>query len=366
LLTFNAITNNAVTTATTGFTIRANAETSLQIGQINANAGSFTYLGRDNFDAAQLTALNVSSGISMGNGTIGINSLADYSLGLITNSSGGTLRLTNAATAQTRTATVTGLTGSGGTLTIQADDTSKADVATLLINNTSDYASNAVLSNGGALNSLALSKQGSGTQTLTGNSTYSGGTTVSAGTLLVDGAHTGAGAYNVSAGTLGGTGSITTALNAGITFANGAALSPGDNSASNFSAALGSGVFDISAMATNSKLLFTLDTVGGSDKVTLTTGTLSVGTLNSSEFAFTLGGGIGAGTYTLFDTNSAINYTSLDTASFALNGSYNGSLQFANGTQDIQLIVSAVPEPSTWALLAFSLMTVMVLRRRTA
>jgi len=214
--------------------------------------------------------------------------------------------------------------------------------------------------------SYTVTKSGLGTVVLANANTYTGATTVSAGTLLVDGGQTGAGVYNVSsAGTLGGVGSITTASNAGITFANGAALSPGNNSASNFTAVLGSGIFDISAMATNSRLLFTLDTVGGSDRLTLTTGTLSIGTLNSSEFAFALGGSFGSGTYTLFDTNSTITATALDTATFALNGSFNGNLQFANSSQDVQLLVTAVPEPSTLALLALGLAAMVVRRRRS-
>jgi autotransporter-associated beta strand protein len=49
---------------------------------------------------------------------------------------------------------------------------------------------------------MALTKTGAGTQTLGGNNTYTGNTTVSAGTLIFSGANTGTGNILVSAGTL--------------------------------------------------------------------------------------------------------------------------------------------------------------------
>ena len=207
----------------------------------------------------------------------------------------------------------------------------------------------------------ALTKLGANTLTLNQANTYTGTTTVSAGTLLVNGGQTGAGAFNVSSeATLGGTGSIATASNASVTLANGASLSPGDNSASNLTFALGAGSLDISAMATAGRLLFTLGTQ--SDKISLSSGTLNIGTLNSSEFTFAQGGGFAQGTYTLFDTNSTITAVALDGSSFSLGGGFTGTLAFANANQDINLLV--VPEPATWALLAFSLTTVTILRRR--
>ncbi|MEI6646777.1 MAG: autotransporter-associated beta strand repeat-containing protein [bacterium] len=60
---------------------------------------------------------------------------------------------------------------------------------------------------GGAITNIAgLAKAGAGTLVLSGNNTYSGGTTVSSGMLLVEGGITGA--VNVVGGLLGGTGSV--------------------------------------------------------------------------------------------------------------------------------------------------------------
>jgi len=64
---------------------------------------------------------------------------------------------------------------------------------------------------------IALTKTGTGTQTLSGNNRYSGGTTVSNGVLLVNGSITGSVSV-VSGAYLGGTGAIT----GNVTFASGA------------------------------------------------------------------------------------------------------------------------------------------------
>jgi autotransporter-associated beta strand protein len=74
-----------------------------------------------------------------------------------------------------------------------------------------------------------LSKTGSGTWTLKGDNTYTGGTTVAEGTLLINntvGSGTGTGAVIVNGGTLGGTGTIgntsgLVSVNAGGTLAPG-------------------------------------------------------------------------------------------------------------------------------------------------
>ena len=72
---------------------------------------------------------------------------------------------------------------------------------------------------------FAFGKTGLGTQVLSGTNAYTGATTISGGTLLVNGTHTGGAAYAVSAGgTLGGSGSLTAAVNASGTVAPGQSI----------------------------------------------------------------------------------------------------------------------------------------------
>ena len=71
-------------------------------------------------------------------------------------------------------------------------------------------------------NGGSLTKNGSGSETLTGNNTYAGQTTVNAGTLAVNGSLNSDGLVAVQGGTLGGTGNVGT-----VHIFNGGTLAPG-------------------------------------------------------------------------------------------------------------------------------------------
>jgi autotransporter-associated beta strand protein len=89
-----------------------------------------------------------------------------------------------------------------------------------------------VIQDGGILGGTggSIKKAGSGTLTLSGANTYTGGTTVSSGSLLITSkaaSGTGTGAVHVNAGTLGGTGAVGGSVTIGTGTGAGATLSPG-------------------------------------------------------------------------------------------------------------------------------------------
>ena len=124
----------------------------------------------------------------------------------------GTLDLTNA----TGTITIGSLAGSGLVL-LDGHDLSVGS------NNLSTTFSGSIQEDG------TLIKAGSGTLTVTGANTQTGGTTINAGVLIAsnrNGSATGTGKVNVTAGTMGGKGIITGAVIVGTGSGSGAFLAP--------------------------------------------------------------------------------------------------------------------------------------------
>ena len=203
---------------------------------------------------------------------------------------------------------------------------------------------------------------GSGTLTLTGNSTYEGPTTVSDGTLLINGDNSSAiGDVNVTGGTLGGTGIIggATTVNAGGN------LSAGDGG-------IGTLTFnqtvDVSGATAAAGLLFDLGASGVGDTISMTGSELDIGTFDLNSFTFTNAGYStvrGDFTWTLFDTGSLAGGSGLggvlDDISF-FEGIKAVELQL-NGTA-IELFMT-VPEPSSAALLGLGLSSLLLRRKRS-
>jgi fibronectin-binding autotransporter adhesin len=220
-------------------------------------------------------------------------------------------------------------------------------------------------------------KQGTGVVSISSFLTHTGNTIVAGGTLALTGGLSGTARVDVqSGGTLSGTGSLILAAapTGNINLLAGGKLAPGPATGftpgtliTSFS---GGGALDLSLAVTpanSQSLLFDLDSIFGSDAVSLTGGALKIGVdvLAFNDFVFNPLGGFGLGTYTLFDGDTAI-VGSLDPVAANLTGSigaFAGTLAFADGGKDLVLLVT-IPEPGSAACLLAGLVGLLSRRRR--
>ena len=193
--------------------------------------------------------------------------------------------------------------------------------------------------------SVNVAKVGTGTLTLSGNSTHTGNTTVSSGTLLVTGSFSSSPATVTSGGTLGGTG----ILGGGATNASGGILSPG----------LGSGSYGTLTVSNdltlNSPVLdFDLsDSPGGTnDQIVVANGSLIMTGAQTYNFNL-IDDALGAGTYNLIsgatnNTASGVSFVSNLPGStrqtFAIQSPASGS-----GSGYVQLAVTGSARSLVWA-----------------
>ena len=174
--------NNSSQFLTTAGTVTASS--------LNAGSGTITLAGTGTFQAGSPTALTSTSSFAV-NGTLDLHGNSE---------------------------TINGLSGSG-----TVDNTVGGGPYILSLggsNATSTFAG--IIKN--SVGTLALTKQGSGTLTLSGSNTYTGSTTVTAGTLLANGSTAAGSVVTVSGtGVLGGTGTVggSVAVNSGGTITGG-------------------------------------------------------------------------------------------------------------------------------------------------
>ncbi len=288
------------------------------------------------------------------------NTAALSSTNTVAVASGASLELNNVDGAL---AGLNNVSGSGGTVT----NTGGA-ARVLTLGGSGTYSFGGVITATTPANlALTVALTGGGKQTLSGNSTYTGVTTLTSGTLIINGDNSGAtGAFAVNGGTLGGGGTI----GGNTSIANNATLAPG-NSAGLLTF---TGTLTMSGLDSKSNFEIATGTRGTNYDAVNVTGLLTY----NGDLTLTMASTIANGTYDLFGgaSGGALTQTgSFDTIAFA-GGAYSGlwsnnsgiwtaasggqTFTFTQSTGDL----TVVPEPATWGLLAFSLTTVLVLRRR--
>lgn len=372
-------------------------------GDIGNGNGSLR-LTKSGLGTQVLTSPNsYTGGTTIAQGTLRINSIADYSAASSIGAPGsGNLVMGSANTG------VLDYVGSGGstnrTFTVGSTTATQAGGAFILANGGSALTFTAATfnnvqgtatvartltlggaelgaidgtiqdNNAGGGGTVAVTKQDAGTWTLGGNSSYTGSTTVSGGTLLINGnSSTATGAVNVNGGTLGGTGRS----GAAVTVAATATLSPGASIESLDVASL--------TMASNSIFAYEVadNTSTGADLLASRTMLSLAGAtlgLDPASLAALGGGGWSFGNkLTLISyfgadvTSGFTDYADDTNYTFGSNlwrFNYNDTVAGNNfgadavaGGQDRFVTITVVPEPNAAALLG-ALGALALLRRR--
>ena len=360
-------------TSTGGGVLRFNTSTTAYSGTATINAGRF--------EVAAATTVGANSHVTINTGGVfDARNTNTYNLGNIV-INGGTFELSRTNANTTIIANLTSLSGSGGNTTVLLRTTGTLGVsnATLNINQSTNTTYSGTITgfttafSGTQTGFITVNKLGAGSLALGGNIDLRRETTVTAGTLLINSTNatftsTSANAITVN-GTLGGTGTLQITGADSVTLTgNGSLLAGLAGSAGQTTYNLSGGSLDLTTRTSGAGTgwlnfdLGTNATPGTTyDRISLTgSGALNIGTgLNFTDFTFSTLSGFGSGgNYTLFSTTSAILGT-LGTTTGTISG-LNATLQISGN----DLVLNVVPEPATWGLLAASLTTVMVLRRR--
>ena len=259
----------------------------------------------------------------------------------------GTLKYTGSGHTSNREINLYGSTGGGtfehsgsGTLTISGNLTVEfAGAKTLTLKGSTSSAGvlSGTLPNGAG--TLAVTKEGTGTWTISGTNTYTGATTVSAGTLLVNGTSAAGSAVSVT-GTLGGTGTI----NGAITVNNTGKIAPG-------LAGVAIGQLTTAGVTFNSTSTYSVDLNG------------TTPTFDKIQSSGTVALGSAANTLTVADIINSVNgkvFTII--AATTLSGTFNGKAEgssFVVGGRTLRIsylsnncTLTDITSAGSWFLLA--------------
>jgi len=354
----------------------------LQFNMANAVTGSGTLaLANASSDTDKAATVMVASGGSLSvanlvigdNVWVGFNSGADGDIGIdtaLTVEAGGYFALVAPGQAQAGTRNIKSLSGAG-TVTNRATNNR---TSTLVINGGSgsgrtDFSGKI---DDIVTGKLALTKDGSTTQVLSGDSTYLGATAVNGGVLLINGTHIQAAngdGYSVASGAnLGGSGRIARMGTSGdaVKVLAGGSLAPGDGIGTlTLDGGNQSGSGAVLNMAVGAGFDFQLAGDGsGSDKVAFWNYASGDLLLNTNEINLTLAGPKVAGTYTvtLFefyaDSGTSLSINTGITSGLTI-GSYDEehfdgtpTLQYNNALGTVTLTYTVIPEPTSVLLWA--------------
>lgn len=339
-----------------------------------------SYSGLTNVQTAG-GVLNIQNALALGN-TAGATNVNAGSLQLqggitvagesLTVTNGG--RLANFSGNNEWTGSVSAVTsGSGsrfqsdsGTLAISGTVTLTGNASSFSVRGVSDGVVSGNIVEGGT--SSGLSKADAGTWTFSGNNSYLGTTTVGGGTLLINGNSSGAtGAVAVNVGTLGGNGTI----GGDVTVANVATaiLAPGTSSDATATLALNNKNLTFAGTASQLKLDIAGTAAGSFDQI------VGINALAANgDIVFTLSGTYGTASWNVLDFAGVSG--NFDTVTLA--GSYAGSLTRLSNTwtgtvgglawtfEQTTGVLSAVPEPSTYAMFLTGVFALVLLRKRKA
>ena len=326
--------------------VTVDAYRNLKFVTFNAGAGAFTFSGGQ-LALTNAGAITINAGVSA---TQTFNT--SILLSSTNNSAASFLNNSTTVGANLVIGSVTGQQGNNKTTTLTLGG--------------SNTGSNSVgpISDGSGGGKVAVAKSGTGTWILSGTNTYTGTTQISGGTLLVNGSTaSGSGVTVNNGGTLGGIGTV----GGTVTVASGGTINAGASGRSGTSASVGK--LTTGALTLTSGSIFHVDASGTSttawDQVAS-----SGATLGGSTLQLTIGAGLNftAGAqYRVIDNTSA-NAISGTFAGIVQGGTYNLSgynfvASYTGGTGN-DFVLTAVPEPGTWAAAALSLLFVAFTQRR--
>src|SRR5258706_8102233 len=373
--------------STAGITSTGNAAGSIQVTgtRTYSTAANYSYVGVANQAVgnglpATVASLTVANTGGAANNTVTLASTIAITNALTVSSGIFAIAANNVTTVGSVSMTGTSITGTG-TITLAGNVSSIASATTAAISAPlalGGAARTFTVANGGLNPDLSVTsvisggfaviKAGAGILNLSGNSTYTGGTTISAGTLQLGAAG------SVGDGPLGTTGVGTSVASGAVLDLNGFTLTNAEPLALN-----GTGIASGGALTNSSASNVTysgLLTLGSASSIVTNSGTIGLtnaGTVTGAGFGLTLdgssGGSVssiigtgartvtknGAGTWTLSGANTFSGGTTLSAGTLDINnasalGSVAGTFTINDGTMDNTTggAITTLNYPQSW------------------